>query len=74
VITVFFFRLMVDGRKLRSRLRLAEAPQSEPRLISADYPAWMSQPVAVSSDETGPADVPFRRGDIGFPGSDGLAS
>jgi hypothetical protein len=67
---------MTDGRKLRSKLhpdtvgQTAEPSENEPRLITADYPAWMSHPFAAPAEEEA---VRFRRGGIESPGPGGLA-
>jgi hypothetical protein len=76
---VYFLRLMADGRKLRSKVRYSQAdpvlaePESEPALITSDYPAWMAHPY-VETGEAGGEDVPFRQGEIEFPGPDQIFS
>lgn len=76
---MYFLLVLTDGRKLRSRRRFEAAgiasliSEDDPRLITADYPAWMAHPFTAPAGDNAPDDVPFRRDKLGFTGSDGLA-
>jgi hypothetical protein len=70
---------MADGRKLRARLRFMAASfedkilDSEPPLITSDYPAWVSHPFEGSHATDDSVDVPFRQGKLGLPDTDHLS-
>jgi hypothetical protein len=56
-IPAYFLLIMADGRRLRTRMRYLAADledkllDSEPRLITSDYPAWVSHSFDVSDEK-----------------------
>jgi len=57
---------MSDARKQRSRMRLstsglaAGGTETDPRLIAADYPAWIAHPFRPATDDEVAGDIRFR--------------